>query len=129
MRELHRVLHIERGSFCAVLGPRGSGKTALLRRLSHCLRPRRGTAPLGADVVLLDEPARPLDRAQQYVALRAIHELTRRGITVVAVLRDLDAAAYFADRIVLMRGGRIAAHGEPRIVLEPLLLGRLLGSA
>ena len=43
----------------------------------------------------------------------------REGATVVAVLHDLIQAARYADRLVLVRDGRIAAEGPPGEVLTP----------
>ena len=43
----------------------------------------------------------------------------RRGLTTLAVLHDLNAAARFAHRIALLCDGRIACVGTPRAVLVP----------
>ena len=46
----------------------------------------------------------------------------RNGTAVVAVLHDLNLAAAYADRLVLMADGQVAAIGRPAEVLEQQLL-------
>jgi iron complex transport system ATP-binding protein len=78
-------------------------------------------------VVLLDEPTNHLDARVQYDVLALFHRLTEHGIVVVAALHDLNHAALFADRVVLMHEGVVVADGLPSIVLEPTLLQRVYG--
>jgi iron complex transport system ATP-binding protein len=78
-------------------------------------------------VVLLDEPTNHLDARVQYDVLALFHRLTEHGIVVVAALHDLNHAALFADRVVLMNEGEVVAEGLPAIVLEPTLLQRVFG--
>ena len=69
-------------------------------------------------VLLLDEPTSALDIAHQLQVLGLLRAATaRRGLTTVAVLHDLNAAARFADRIALMRAGRLIGLGCPAEVL------------
>ena len=75
---------------------------------------------LAADpqMLLLDEPTSALDIAHQLQVLSLLRAATsRRGLTTIAVLHDLNAAARFADRIALMRNGRLIALGQPATVL------------
>ena len=68
--------------------------------------------------LLLDEPTSALDVAHQLHVLGLLREATRRrGLTTIAVLHDLNAAARFADRIALMQGGRLIGSGAPAEVL------------
>lgn len=68
--------------------------------------------------MLLDEPTTYLDLAHQIEVLDLLARLNReRGRTIVLVLHDLNEAARYADRIVAMRDGRIAADGPPATVL------------
>ena len=80
---------------------------------------------LAADpkVLLLDEPTSALDIAHQLQVLGLLRDATaRRGLTTVAVLHDLNAAARFADRIALMRAGRLVGLGRPAEVLTAPVL-------
>ena len=70
------------------------------------------------DIVLLDEPTTFLDVTHQLELLDLLTELNReRGTTVVMVLHELNLAARYADHLVVVDGGRIAAAGEPSDVL------------
>jgi iron complex transport system ATP-binding protein len=69
-------------------------------------------------VLLLDEPTASLDPAQQRRTLGAISALARdRALAVLIVLHDVNLAARYADRIALMRQGRILVQGPPADVL------------
>lgn len=82
------------------------GRTAFARILAQ-------TTP----VVLLDEPTSALDLRHQEAVLRRARELRGQGACVIVVLHDLNLAAAYADRVVLMDQGRVVADGEPRGVL------------
>ncbi|MGI6247508.1 MAG: ABC transporter ATP-binding protein [Pseudochelatococcus sp.] len=70
------------------------------------------------DVLLLDEPTSALDVRRQLDVMTAIREATRRRrIVTITAIHDLSLAARFADRILLMNGGRIAQSGAPADVL------------
>ncbi len=69
---------------------------------------------LDPDALLLDEPLGALDplvRADLQTELRDIFRTLRK--TVVLVTHDLGEAAFFADRVVLLRDGRIVQEGSP----------------
>lgn len=72
-------------------------------------------------LLLLDEPTADQDLHHALLLL----ERARRGADtcVVAVLHDLNLAGRFADRMLLLHEGRIAAEGEPSEVLVPEVLG------
>ncbi len=70
------------------------------------------------DVLLLDEPATHLDLHYQIALHKLLRELSRAGLLVVAVTHDLNLAAAYADRIVLMHEGGIRADGPPADVVR-----------
>ncbi|MEU1516846.1 heme ABC transporter ATP-binding protein [Streptomyces sp. NPDC005811] len=75
-----------------------------------------------APVLLLDEPTAALDLRHQELVLRVCRERARDGDAVVVVLHDLGLAAAYADRVVVLRAGGVAADGTPADVFgEPLL--------
>lgn len=81
-------------------------------------------------VLLLDEPTTYLDLRHQLEVMRTVVRLREeRGLTVVMVLHDLGHAARFADRIVALREGLVAADGPPEEVVTPALLAEVLGVA
>ena len=82
------------------------------------------------DLLLLDEPTLHLDLAHQVSLLAAIRRLRdQRGLTVLAVLHDLNLAAAFAPRVAVLDGGRVVADGPPDEVLSPDLVQRVFGVA
>ena len=68
--------------------------------------------------LLLDEPTSSLDPAHQHTAMRLIRRVADAGRGVLAVVHDLNLAAAYADRVVLMSRGRVAASGTPDEVLR-----------
>jgi len=73
-------------------------------------------------IVLLDEPTAALDLRHQEKVLAAAREMALTGATVVAVLHDLNLAAAYADKVVLLENGRVAADGTPWDVLRQELI-------
>lgn len=72
--------------------------------------------------LLLDEPTSSLDPAHQHTTLQTAVRAAERGIGVVAVLHDLNLAAMYADRIVMLKEGRIIAQGTAVEVLTETLI-------
>ncbi|HEY5713502.1 MAG TPA: ABC transporter ATP-binding protein [Allosphingosinicella sp.] len=79
-------------------------------------------------VLLLDEPTANLDPLWQIRLMELIRAEVGDGERAALVaIHDLDAAARFADRIVLMDGGRIVAEGAPREMLDGPHLAAVFG--
>lgn len=68
-------------------------------------------------VLLLDEPAAHLDVGHQLQLFRVLDEVRAEGVGVLAVVHDLQRAAAWAGRMVLLDRGRVAAEGPPGQVL------------
>jgi iron complex transport system ATP-binding protein len=80
------------------------------------------------DILLLDEPTTFLDVTHQVEVLDLLHELNHeQGTTVVMVLHDLNLAARYADRLVVMRQGRVLAEGAPADVLTEAVVLEAFG--
>ncbi len=71
-----------------------------------------------APLMLLDEPTAHLDPTHQVELMQRVQDLTRqRNIGALAALHDLNQAAEYCDRLVLMAAGSILAVGTPKEVL------------
>lgn len=71
-----------------------------------------------APVLLLDEPTSALDVGHQQRVLELVDQLrAERGLTVLSAMHDLTLAGQFAERLVLLAGGRAVAAGSARSVL------------
>ncbi|WP_375000736.1 ABC transporter ATP-binding protein [Aeromicrobium sp. CTD01-1L150] len=75
-------------------------------------------------VLVLDEPTNHLDLGHQIDFLQTVRGL---GLTTVAALHDLDLAAAFCDRLVVLDAGRVVANGPAQEVLTPELVDRVYG--
>ncbi|HBL50475.1 MAG TPA: hypothetical protein DDZ65_09565, partial [Firmicutes bacterium] len=79
-------------------------------------------------VLLLDEPAANLDIRYQYELMELIAELHQEtGLTALVVLHDLNLAAAYASRIIMLDEGQVAADGKPQEVLTPQNLANHFG--
>jgi iron complex transport system ATP-binding protein len=81
-----------------------------------------------ADVLLLDEPTSHLDPYQAQAVLDLVASVRReRGLTVVAVFHDLNLAALYSARLLVLSAGAVLAAGGPREVLRADVLDRAYG--
>ncbi|RWR05396.1 ABC transporter ATP-binding protein [Sinirhodobacter populi] len=79
-------------------------------------------------LLLLDEPTTFLDLTHQIEVLRLLRERNRQtGLSVISVLHDLNLAARFSDRLVLLGSGGLVAEGAPDTVLTAPNLARAFG--
>jgi iron complex transport system ATP-binding protein len=76
--------------------------------------PSAGAAPR---YLLMDEPTNNLDLRHQHGALWAARRLAADGVGVLAILHDINLAATFADRLCLMKRGRVVALGTTGEIL------------
>jgi len=78
--------------------------------------------------LLLDEPTSALDIAHQVDVLALIHRLSQeRGLTVIAVLHDINMAARYCDNLVALRGGEMIAQGSPTDLMQSETLEKIYG--
>lgn len=74
--------------------------------------------PDGTGFLLLDEPVSNLDIRHQLQTLEAVRRHVAGGGGALMILHDINLAALYADRLVMMAGGRIIREGPPREVLD-----------
>ena len=95
--------------------PTLSGGEKARASLSRALAQRAG-------VLLLDEPTAAVDLRHQEIVLELARTVADAGGAVVVVLHDLELAAAWSDRLVMISGGRIRAEGPPDRVLTAELV-------
>lgn len=108
------------------------GLTALVHRsvleLSGGERQRTRVARALAQeprTLLLDEPTASLDIAHEMALFELLAELRADGVTIIIVTHNLNVAARYADRLVLLDQGVVAAAGAPRQVLTRATIERV----
>lgn len=68
-------------------------------------------------ILLLDEPTSALDLQHQVAVMQLVREYAAKGSIVIMVLHDINLATRWADEIVVLHQGKIAAHGKPAAIL------------
>ncbi len=72
------------------------------------------------DILLLDEPTSNLDIQHQLEVMEIIKDLVvKKRISAIMAVHDLNLASRYADRLIIMKGGRIVEAGSPPDVLTP----------
>ncbi len=72
----------------------------------------------GAQLLLLDEPVSNLDPAHQHQTLQICRHMAARGVAVLVILHDLNLAANYCDRLLLLQSGTPVCEGTPEGVLN-----------
>lgn len=80
--------------------------------IARALAQRPGT-------LVLDEPTASLDVRHEMAIFELLSELSGEGVTVLLVTHNINLAARYANRLVLLDRGRVVASGAPRDVLDP----------
>lgn len=112
--------HLVERSYLALSG--GERQRVHLARVLAQLWPgEQGTT------LLLDEPTSMLDPLHQHTTLQAVRRVADRGAAVLVILHDLNLAARYCDRILLLEEGRCHSLDTPRQVLQPEALKAVFG--
>ena len=96
----------------------------LARALAQVWEPM---GPRGPRWLMLDEPVASLDLGHQLQVMRLARGFADAGGGVIAIMHDLNLSAMFADRMVFLVDGHVAADGTPAQVMESALLGAAYG--
>lgn len=78
-----------------------------------------------SDILIMDEPTSALDYGNQLRVLQQVHDLSREGYTVLLSTHNPQHALTFADRVLALHEGTVAAHGNAKEVLTPALMQKL----
>jgi iron complex transport system ATP-binding protein len=80
------------------------------------------------EVLLLDEPTNHLDIHHQVAFMEVLLRLNAAGKTVLMVVHDLNLAARYAHRVVVLKEGGISAAGPPSVALRPEVIEEVFGA-
>ncbi|WP_110968894.1 heme ABC transporter ATP-binding protein [Pseudomonas huaxiensis] len=114
------ALHLVDRSYLALSG--GERQRVHLARVLAQLWPGEEGRTL-----LLDEPTSALDPLHQHTTLQAVRGFADRGAAVLVILHDLNLAARYCDRILLLEQGRPYVFDTPQQVLQPEALQAVFG--
>jgi iron complex transport system ATP-binding protein len=81
----------------------------------------------GPEVLLLDEPTVYLDLKHQIDFYETVERLNRDGLTVVAATHDVNLAARYASRLLVLAEGRIVGDGPPDEIVTETLFRQTFG--
>ena len=87
-----------------------------------------GILAMDPGLLLLDEPTAELDPAGARILWQLVRELARGGAGVLVATSDSDAIPEFADRVIWLELGRVAAAGAPALVADEALCAAELGT-
>ncbi|MBU0902230.1 heme ABC transporter ATP-binding protein [Pseudomonas spirodelae] len=114
------ALHLAGRSYLALSGGE--------RQRVHLARVLAQLWPGGeGQMLLLDEPTSMLDPLHQHTTLQAMRAFVEQGAAVLVILHDLNLAARYCDRLLLLERGRPHALGSPEEVLRPEPLQAVFG--
>ncbi len=78
--------------------------------------------------LLLDEPAAALDLPHQIRFFQLLHNLARDGMGIAVVTHDINLAALYSDRLLLLTAGKVLSLGSPREVLTKERVSEVYGA-
>lgn len=118
--------HLEERLFPTLSGGERQ-RVQLARALAQVWDANDGSDAPETRYLLLDEPTSNLDLAHQQIALTAARKFARAGAGVLLILHDLNLAAQYADRIAVLKNGKLIARGAPSEILTPELIREAFG--
>ncbi|MED3552830.1 heme ABC transporter ATP-binding protein [Cytobacillus praedii] len=81
------------------------------------------------ELLMLDEPTTYLDIGHQVLLMDRIREWQlEEDLTVISVLHDLNLAALYCDRLLLLHNGRVVATGSPEDIIRTDLIEEVYGT-
>jgi len=70
------------------------------------------------ELILLDEPTSALDLHHQIEVLNNLQYIQQRGVTIVSTMHDISLAAMYAQRLIVMQGGRLLVEGAAHEIIH-----------
>ncbi|EAR07483.1 ABC transporter ATP-binding protein [Reinekea blandensis] len=93
------------------------------RQLVHFARMLMQDSPL----MLLDEPTASLDIGHEAQLMNLLHQQCRQGRSALVAIHNLNSAAAFCDRLLLIQNGQLVAEGDPEQVITQATMKRMYG--
>ena len=81
----------------------------------------------GKSYLLLDEPTSALDLSHQHHTLALAKDMAEKGVAVLSILHDVNLAAQYADKILMLEEGRAIAYGNVEEILTAPRISSLYG--
>ena len=79
----------------------------------------------GPRLLLLDEPTSALDLSHQLELMQVVQRVAAARVAVLVIVHDLNLAARFADRVLVMHQGKMDALGSAQEVMQPDRIARV----
>lgn len=80
------------------------------------------------EIIMLDEPTTYLDLSHQLEVMELLHRINQeKHVTVVMVLHDVNHAAKYSDRLIVLADTEVFANGSPQKILTAELMKRIYG--
>jgi ABC-type sugar transport system ATPase subunit len=117
--EVMRSLGIETAAESALVQDLSGGQRQVVALSRAVLRAGR--------LIIMDEPTAALGAKQSQIVLDTIETATARGLSILLVSHDLPRVIEAADRIVVLRHGRMVAELQRGEASVPLIVGLMLG--
>ncbi|WP_333870150.1 ATP-binding cassette domain-containing protein [Desulforamulus putei] len=81
-----------------------------------------GVLAMDPDIIVLDEPVAFLDPAGKRALFELLNRLNRQGKTIVTATHDVDLAARWADKVIILCRGRVLTQGEPALLTDKTIV-------
>jgi iron complex transport system ATP-binding protein len=85
------------------------------------------TPESGGRLLLLDEPTASLDLSHQHLTMQIAREFAAEGTAVVVIVHDLNLAALYSDRIMVLQNGQVYSLGSPAETLTQPVIRQVFG--
>ena len=118
------LAHLEAARY----GELSGGEAQRIQFARVLVQARAAAAATGHASILLDEPTSSLDPRHQLFVMQRVHQLARsENFGVLIVMHDINLAAQWCSRIVLLNEGKVASDAPPTIALTPKTLEQVFG--
>ena len=120
------LAHLESARY----GQLSGGEAQRVQFARVLVQARAAATTTGHAYIILDEPTSSLDPRHQLFVMRRVHQLARsENFGVLVVMHDINLAAQWCSRIVLLRDGKVASDAPAAIALTPEILEQVFGMA